>query len=78
MLRFRPTGTIEALPQQEARVRSLTDFALRREVAASEPDPFAIAEAIGRALLVFTPERGWHLASTGQSLTAAQARLRAL
>ena len=35
MLRFRtPTGSIEALPQQEARVRGLSDMALLRELGA--------------------------------------------
>ena len=60
MLRFRtPTGSIEALPQQEARVRGLSDMALLRELDASaEPDPFAVAEAIDRAIVVFSASRG--------------------
>ena len=60
MLRFRtPTSSIEALPQQEARVRGLSDTALLRELDASaEPDPFALAEAIARAIVVFSARRG--------------------
>ncbi len=60
MLRFRtPTGSIEALPQQEARVRGLSDTDLLRELDGSaEPDPFAVAEAIDRAIVVFSSKRG--------------------
>jgi hypothetical protein len=60
MLRFRTlTGSIEALPQQEARVRGLSDTALLRELnTSSEPDPFAVAEAIDRAIVVFSSRRG--------------------
>lgn len=63
MLRFRgSTGCIEALPQQEARVRALTDVALVQELASQpRPDPFALAEAIERQLLAFAPRQGWHL-----------------
>jgi len=33
-------------------------------VVALEPDLFALAEAIGRALILFNPSRGWHLANS--------------
>ena len=63
MLRARsPTGSIEALPQQEARLRGLCNAQLRHELLASEsPDPFVFAEAVSRELLVYSPQRGWHL-----------------
>jgi hypothetical protein len=65
MLRFKgSTGSIEALPRQEARVRALTDAALVRELTSQlEPDPFALAEAIERQLLAYAPRQGWHLAT---------------
>lgn len=59
-----PSGSIEALPQQEARVRALSNAQLVRELVGVEPDPFALAEAIERSILVFNPQRGWHLASS--------------
>ena len=63
MLRFRgSTGSIEAMPQQEARVRALTDAALVQELTReTEPDLFSLAEAIERHLLAFAPRQGWHL-----------------
>ena len=66
MLRLRtPSGSIEALPHEEARVRALSNAALLYELRRSEPDPFAQAEAIDRAVLVFHPHHGWHLAGSG-------------
>ena len=63
MLRFRgTTGSMEAMPEQEARVRALTDAALVRELTREpEPDLFALAEAIERQILAFAPRQGWHL-----------------
>ena len=63
MLRFRgTTGSIEAMPQQEARVHALTDAALVRELThGPEPDLFALAEAIERQIFAFAPRQGWHL-----------------
>lgn len=63
MLRFRgATGSIEAMPKQEARVRALTDAALVRELTCElEPDLFALAEAMEREILAFAPRQGWHL-----------------
>jgi hypothetical protein len=67
MLRLHtPSGSIEALPQQEARVRALSNAQLVHELAGVEPDLFALAEAIDRALIVFNPLRGWHLANSLQ------------
>jgi hypothetical protein len=63
MLRFRgTTGSIEAMSGHEARVRALANAALVLELTRqAEPDPFALAEAIERAILAFALRQGWHL-----------------
>ena len=56
MLRLRsPTGSIEALPEQEARLRALSNGQLLRELCRPDSDPFAVAEALDRRLLLPTP-----------------------
>ena len=66
MLRLHtPSSSIEALPQQEARVRALSNAQLVHELVGVEPDLFALAEAIEkRSILVFNPQHGWHLAKS--------------
>ena len=62
MLRLHtPTGSIEALPHQEARVRGLSNAQLVHELCGLEPDPFALAEAVQRCIIFFTPNHGWQL-----------------
>ena len=41
-----PSGSVEALPQQEARVRALSNAHLVHELVGVEPDLFVLAEAI--------------------------------
>jgi hypothetical protein len=63
MLRFRgTTGSIEAMPRQQARVRALTDSGLVRELTREpESDLYAPAEAIEQQILAFAPRQGWRL-----------------
>jgi hypothetical protein len=62
VLRLRtPSGSIEALPHQEARVRALTTAALIHELQRPQPDIFALAEAIDREVLAYHSVHGWYL-----------------
>lgn len=68
MLRLHtPSGSIEALPHQEARVRALSTAALLHELQGPQPDPFALAEAIDREVLAYPPRHGWYFAGAGRS-----------
>lgn len=67
MLRLHtPFGSIEALRQQEARVRALSTAALLHELQRPQPDPFALAEAIDRDVLGYHPLHGWYLTGAGR------------
>jgi len=56
-----PTGSIEAMPEDEKRVRALSDLALcSRLNSESASDLFAVAEGLQRPTIRFSPTFGWY------------------
>jgi hypothetical protein len=56
-----PTGSIEAMPEDEKRVRGLSDLALCTTLnQAPASDLFAVAEGLQRPTIRFSPAFGWY------------------